>query len=91
MSKSMQENCVYTARNDGLSAAVEQTDQLGVDVPDFVGARSSNADFWLGWINALSGSAPAVKPDQAAPGIRRSKDLPDSLGQPGLPPTQHAN
>ena len=52
------------------SAAVEQADQLLVDVPDLIGARSPYPDLGLGGMDALPGSSPLVIVDEPIPGRR---------------------
>ena len=61
------------------AASIEKTDQRRVDMPNFVGARGTNADFRFGGVNAFAWSSPAVNPDQPLPGRRRGEDLAQPL------------
>ena len=60
--------------------SVEQLDERGIDVPDFVWLRSSNTDGGLGRMNTLAWSSPTAFTDKFGPGGDRGKDLADSLG-----------
>ena len=60
--------------------SVEQLDERGIDVPDFVWLRSSNTDGGLGRVEALPWASPTMLAHKICPGAGGSKDLADSLG-----------
>ena len=72
---------VVDHRSQVDATAVEQADQRGVDVPDFVNARSADAHFGLGGMEAMSRPSPAMDVNQSPPRAGRGKNLAESLRQ----------
>lgn len=66
-------------------APVEQADDRGVDVPDFVGLGGPDADARLRGMNPDAGTAPSSLPNEAIPGGGRGIDRADALREQGEP------
>ena len=63
------------------SAAIEQSNQRRIDVPDLIGARSPYSDLRFGWMDTLPWPSPLVIADQTVPGTGRSTDLAKALSE----------
>ena len=61
-------------------SAVEQLDDSGVDVPDFVWPGGADTEGGLGRMDALARTTPAMLTNELCPSCRRGEDLGDSLG-----------
>ncbi len=55
--------------------AVEESDDRGVDMPNFVGFGGANPDLRLLGIDPAPGTSPAIFPDEPVPGGRRGEDF----------------
>ncbi len=71
------------------TAAIEQTDQRGVDVPDFIGSRRADADLRLDRMHPLARTTPAGDANQSMPSAWRGEDLAESLGKASEPAGRH--
>ena len=66
--------------------AVEKPNDRRVDVPGFIRSQSPDSDLRLGWVNAVTGTAPTVTTNQLVPGRGRCEDLPETLSEDGESP-----
>jgi hypothetical protein len=65
---------VVNDRMEVGTCSIKKPNQRGIDMPDLIGRRSSNANFRLGWVNALTGTSPLVQPHQSVPCCRGGED-----------------
>ena len=72
--------------DDGVeisAAAIEESHDARVDVPNLIGCCGADTESWLSRVHTLTGSSPTMSSDESMPGGGRSEDLSEALRQNG--------